>query len=91
MFNIDTFYGRFRRKYKSCKSKKDYKHLCKELLALCDAIDKIDENRWKIFAPMIGEEKYLQGLTLSVKMYLLEQNGVSCDVIHCEIDDDFDI
>ena len=78
----ESYYETFSRKYKKCKSKKDYKKLCREMVHLFDAIDHIDANQWKIFSSVIGEEEYLEGLALSIKMYILEQQGLPCDVIY---------
>lgn len=77
----NSYYDIFYRKLKKCKSKKDYKKLCKEMIFQLGAIDKIDENQWKILSSIIGEDAYAKALALSIKMYLLEQQGVSCDII----------
>ena len=74
----------FTKKYKNCKSKKDYKKLCKDMIFQFDVIDKVDENQWKIFSTLFGEDNYSQGLALALKMYLLEQQGISCDILTIE-------
>ena len=76
-----SYYDTFSRKYKKCKSKKEYKKLCREMINLYDAIDHIDANQWKIFTSVMSEEEYLEGIALAIKMYILEQQGMSCDVI----------
>ena len=66
---------------KKCKSKKDYKRLCKEMIFQYEVIDKVDENQWKIFSSLIGSENYYKGIALAIKMYLLEQEGIDFDII----------
>jgi hypothetical protein len=51
------------------------------MINLYDAIDHIDANQWKIFTSVMSEEEYLEGIALAIKMYILEQQGMSCDVI----------
>lgn len=74
----------FTEKYKDCDSKKDYKHLCKEMLYQFEVIDRIDENQWKLLSSIIGEEAYSRVLALAIKMYLLERQGISCDLLTIE-------
>ena len=76
----DIFYT----KYKKCKSKKDYKKLCKEMIFQFDTIDKIDENQWKIFTTLLGTETYTECIAMAIKMYLLNQQGIATDVFSCE-------
>jgi hypothetical protein len=71
----------FVKKMKSCKSKKDYKKLCKEMIFQYGVIDKIDANQWKLLSEIMGEDTYAQVVALSIKMYLLEQQGVGCDIL----------
>lgn len=77
----ETYHETFSRKYRKCKSKKDYKKLCREMINLYDVIDQVDENQWKIFSSVMGEEKYIEGLALAVKLYILEKQGISCDIV----------
>ena len=77
----ESYYETFSRKYRKCKSKKDYKKLCREMINLYGVIDQVDENQWKIFSSVLGEEKYVEGLALAIKMYILEQQGISCDIV----------
>lgn len=77
----ESYYETFSRKYRKCKSKKDYKKLCREMINLYGVIDQVDENQWKIFSSVMGEEKYIEGLALAIKMYILEQQGISCDIV----------
>ena len=77
----ETYHETFSRKYRKCKSKKDYKKLCREMINLYGVIDQVDENQWKIFSSVLGEEKYIEGLALAVKMYILEKQGISCDIV----------
>lgn len=79
-----TYYTTFHQKYKNCKSKKDYKKLCKEMISLYNMIDKMDENQWKIFSSVMGEDAYAQGIALALKMSILEMQGVSYDILTCE-------
>lgn len=74
----------FARKMKQCKSKKDYKKLCKEMIFQFGVIDKIDENQYKVFSSLIGSDNYLRGMASAIKMYLLEKQGVSFDIISQE-------
>lgn len=76
-----SYHDLFVKKYKKCQSKKDYKKLCKEMIFQYDVIDKVDENQSKIFTSMIGSETYSAVLALAIKMYILEQQGVSCDIV----------
>lgn len=77
----ESYYETFSEKYKKCKSKKDYKKLCKEMIHLYGVIDEIDMNQWKVFSTILGDDAYTKGVALAIKMYLLEQQGISCDVI----------
>lgn len=74
----------FTKKYDKCKSKKDYKKLCKQMIYQMGAIDKIDENQWRLLSEILGEDTYAQILALSVKMYALEQQGISCNILSIE-------
>jgi hypothetical protein len=79
----------FSDKMKKCKSKKDYKRLCKEMIVQFDAIDHVDENKWQIFSSMIGEDNYLKGQAMAVKMYILEKQGIPFALVpeHITLDD----
>lgn len=81
-----SYYDLYSRKFKKCKSKKDYKRLCKEMINLYSAIDHIDQNQWRIFSSIMGEEEYLSAIALSIKMYILESQGLSCNVVTYERD-----
>ena len=83
-----TYKEIFSKKFKKCKSKKDYKRLCHEMLTQLDVIDKVEDNQYKIMAYLIGEDAYSRVLALSIKMYLLERQGIPCDVLTIE---DYDI
>lgn len=74
----------FSKKFKKCKSKKDYKKLCREMLMQFDAIDHIDANQCKIFSTILGTDTYAEGMALAIKMYILEQQGISCDILSIE-------
>lgn len=84
-----SYHDIFAKKYKKCKSKKDYKKLCQEMIFQYDVIDKVDENQCKIFSSIIGQDAYLEGIALAIKMYILEQQGVSCDIISLIEKDNF--
>lgn len=74
----------YEKKLKKCKSKKDYKRLCKQMLFQFDAIDGVDENQWRILSQIMGEDACAQVLALAIKMYTLEQQGISCDLLSIE-------
>ena len=74
----------FSKKLKKCRSKKDYKRLCKEMIRQFSAIDQVEQNQCKIFSSLIGSENYIKGMALAIKMYVLEQQGIPCDVISVE-------
>lgn len=76
----------FSKKLKHCKSKKDYKRLCREMISQLEVIDGVDENLWKIFSNTIGEDVYSEALMLAVKMYMLERQGIPCRVVPQEDD-----
>ena len=82
--DFQTYYELYSKKYKKCKSKKDYKKLCKEMIYHYGVIDQIDANQWKIFSSLIGEDEYFKGIALAIKMYILESQGVECDIVSCE-------
>ena len=77
-------------KLNKCKSKKDYKKLCKEMISQFGVIDKVAENQWKIFSSMIGSDTYLEGVALAIKMYILEMQGISMDFVPITFDHDID-
>ena len=81
-----SYYEIFASKMKKCKSKKDYKKLCKEMLYQFDAVDHIDENMWKIFSSTIGEDVYTDAMSAAIKMYILEKQGIICDILSIEKD-----
>ena len=66
---------------KSCKSKKDYKRLCKQMIKQFEVIDRVEENQWRVFASTIGPDAYIEGMTLALEMYVLEQQGIPCDIV----------
>ena len=79
-----TYHDIFAKKLKKCKSKKDYKRLCKEMIIQYDVIDKIDENQCRIFSTMIGSDNYLKGLAMAIKMYILQKQGQDFDIVSFE-------
>ena len=94
MFPIEyqSYHDIFSNKLKKCKSKKDYKKLCKEMVFQFGVIDKIDANQGRILSSLVGTDKYLKVITLAIKMYLLEKQGLPCDIISFEEEtDNFDI
>ena len=85
-----SYHDIFSKKLKKCKSKKDYKRLCKDMIFQFDAIDHVDENKYKIFSSLIGQDNYVKGQMLAVKMYFLDQQGIPYDVLsmsNLDIDD----
>ena len=82
--NYQSYREIFSSKMKKCKSKKDYKRLCKEMIYQFDVIDKIDENQCRILSTMIGSDNYTKALAMAIKMYLLEQQGQEVDVVSFE-------
>ena len=76
----DSYKEIFSKKFKRCHSKKDYKRLCREMMFQLEVIDGVDANLWKIFSNTIGEEAYSEALTLALKMYVLERQGIDCDI-----------
>ena len=94
MFPIEyqSYHDIFATKLKKCKSKKDYKKLCKEMIVQFDAIDHIDKNQCRILSSMVGTDNYLKAMALAIKMFLLEKQGIPFDVISFEEElDNFDI
>lgn len=79
-----SYYSIFAKKYKRCKSKKDYRRLCKFMLKQFDVIDGVDAKQWELFSSLIGTDAYVRILTLSIKMYMLEQQGIPYDLISVE-------
>lgn len=79
-----TYKEIFTAKMKDCKSKKDYKHLCKEMIVQLDVIDKVEENQYKILSSVIGEDASSRILALAIKMYWLERQGIDCDLLTIE-------
>jgi len=73
----DIFYA----KMKKCKSKKDYKKLCKEMIKQFGVIDQVDANQYKIFSQLLGEDTYSSGIALAIRMYLLESQGITCELV----------
>lgn len=81
MDNFQTYYDLYCKRYKKCKSKKDYKKLCKDMILHMDILDKLEVNHHRIFGSMLGEDTYMEGLALAIKMYMLEEQGINCDII----------
>lgn len=87
----DNFYEMFEHAYNKCKSKKDYKKLCKKMLKQFDVIDGVTNAQTKILTHMLGEDKYLSIVALSIKIYLLELQGIPYDIVSIERSlEDFD-
>lgn len=86
MYNNDnkSYYNIFAKKYMACKSKKDYRKLCKFMLKQFDVIDGVDEKQWQLFSSLIGTDTYIKILSLSLKMYMLEQQGIPYDIVSVE-------
>ena len=82
----NTYKGIFSKKFKKCRSRKDYKKLCKEMINQFDVIDHVDENQCRIFTSMVGEEAYLEAIALSIKMFILEEQGYSTNILTYEED-----
>ena len=80
----ESYNEMFTQKYKKCQSKKDYKKLCKEMIRQLTLIDKIDANLLRIFAATMGEDVYPKALAMAIQMYLIEQQGISCDLLTYE-------
>ena len=78
---LRTYQDIFTEKFKKCKSKKDYKKLCREMIKQYEVIDQVDENQWQIFSSLIGPETYLNAVAMSIRMYILQQQGIPCDVV----------
>lgn len=94
MFPIEyqSYHDIFSAKLKKCKTKKDYKKLCKEMVFQFGVIDKVDANQGKILSSMVGTDNYLKVMALAIKMYLLEKQGIPCDIISLEEEmNNFDI
>ena len=88
MEQYKSYSDMFSKKLETCDKKKDYKKLCKEMIAQFEVIDKIDYNQFKIFSSIIGSDNYTKVLTLAVKLYLLEEQGYDLiDMVAEEIDD----
>ena len=81
---VSSYHNTFSAKYKQCKNKKDYKKLCKEMIFQFGVIDKLDENQWKIMSATLGENTYSIIQATAIKMYLLEQQGIPCEILTIE-------
>lgn len=84
----ESYYDIFVEKFAKCKSKKDYKKLCKMMLKQLDVIDKVDANQWKIFSSLVGSDLYSYGIAMAIKMFIMEQQGVPVDVVTIEMPKD---
>lgn len=82
--NYNNFYEMFEHAYKKCKSKKDYKKLCKKMLKQFDVVDGVTDAQTRILTHMLGEDKYLSIIALSIKLYLLELQGIPYDIVSIE-------
>ena len=74
----------FIKQYKKCHSKKQYKRLCKQMIKQFDVIDAIDNNLWRIFSDTMGEDVYPKAVAMAIQMYILEKQGMSCDILSYE-------
>lgn len=79
-----SYYEIFSDQFAQCKSKKDYKKLCKLMLKQFEVIDKVDANQWRVFSSLVGSDLYSYGIALAIKMYILEQRGVPVDILTIE-------
>lgn len=79
-----SYYEIFSDQIAQCKSKKDYKKLCRLMLKQFEVIDKVDANQWRVFSSLVGSDLYSYGIALAIKMYILEQRGVPVDILTVE-------
>ena len=79
-----SYYEIFSDQIAQCKSKKDYKKLCRLMLKKFEVIDKVDANQWRVFSSLVGSDLYSYGIALAIKMYILEQRGVPVDILTVE-------
>ena len=84
----ESYQDIFQTKMKKCKTKKDYKRLCKAMIRQFEVIDRVDANQYKIFSQLLGEDTYSNGIALAIRMYLLESQGIPCEIVDIvDIDD----
>lgn len=83
MKELQSYQDIFSAKLKKCKSKKDYKRLCKEMILQYKVIDEVDENQFRVFSSLIGADNYIKGQALAIKMYILDKEGIPYDVVSC--------
>lgn len=89
---MQSYYDMFNRKFNKCHSKKDYRKLCKAMLKQLEVIDGVDIKQQELFSQLLGTDVYLKILALSIKMYILDQQGIPYDTIMLEHSiDDLDI
>lgn len=79
--NYESYQELFYDKMQKCKSKKDYKRLCKEMIKQFEVIDCVEANQYKIFSSMVGSDNYIKGMSLAIKMYILQRQGVYMDIV----------
>lgn len=83
MKELQSYQDIFSAKLKKCKSKKDYKRLCKEMILQLEVIDEVDENQFQVFSSLIGADNYIKGQALAIKMYILDKEGIPYDIVSC--------
>ena len=81
---MTSYYDIFSKKFKKCKSKKDYRKLCKFMLHQFSIIDSVDEKQFELFSQLIGTDTYFKVVALSIKMYMLEKQGIPYDIVSVE-------
>lgn len=82
-------------KLSRCKSKKDYKRLCKKMIKHMEVTDGISEYTWGIMAKLIGEDNYAKVQALAISAYIAKARGYDVDIDSLDIskleDASFDI
>lgn len=79
-----SYFDVFNKQYKKCKTRKDYKKLCKLMLGQFSMIDVVDRNKWKVFSSIMGEDACAHSIALAIKLSILEQQGINCDILTIE-------
>lgn len=54
------------------------------MLKQFDVVDGVTNTQTKILTHMLGEDKYLSIIALSIKLYLLELQGIPYDIVTIE-------
>lgn len=79
--------NKFKKSMGNCKSKKDYKKLCKKMLNQIEAMDCTSDYMRTILSEIIGEDNYYNLLSVALQAYVAKSKGYDIHLETIHLDD----